>query len=130
MMTARRVLALLWLPVPPLLLSALVHSIDPDVGGVAGLTSRSAVVSVLFYAAPVVGACGMVLALAVARGWRAAVTAAVAASLMVAQALVVAQRREGNWLDEAWSLIGGTAVVLVFVALTVVPAKGLGWPRR
>lgn len=128
-MTVRRVLALLWLVVPPLLLSALVHTTDPDIGGVGRLTSRSAVFSVIFYGVPVVGLCLAVLAAALRRGRGAGALAGAAAALLVALVLVVAQRREGTWLDDAWSLFGGTVIVFAFLALAVAPATVLGWPR-
>jgi 8-oxo-dGTP pyrophosphatase MutT (NUDIX family) len=84
---------------------------------------------VIFYGVPVVGLCLAVLALAVRCGRGAGALAGAVAALLVALVVVVAQRREGTWLDDAWSLIGGTIMVFAFVALAVGPATALGWPR-
>jgi hypothetical protein len=50
--SASRLLAALWVVVPPIGFSALLHSMDPDVGGVAGLTSPGVAFSVVVVSMP------------------------------------------------------------------------------
>jgi hypothetical protein len=125
----RSAAALGWAAIPPLLLSALIHSVDPDIGGVAGLVSPTALLSVAFYGAPAVIMAWLSLALAVhaRRAWWA--LANLAFSALIALTLALAQTpRPPGMAGIAHPAIGGTVLAWLFLAAAVVPARALGWP--
>lgn len=127
MLHLRRTLAAMWLMVPPLGLSAVIHTTDPDVGGIASLSRPATLGSVFVYAIPLIGAVVLCLRLLVAAGRGPALTLAVVASVLAASGLGLLQSRPGTWLDEVWTVAGGSLVVLAVLALAVLPAASLGW---
>ncbi len=129
MTTLRRIVALLWIMVPPVFLSALIHLSDPDIGGWRALTSYSVVWSVLFFgilAAAFAAYCLVILleqgcvAFVIASGLFAAISGFVLAALGSGAATA---------LGLIWSFIGSAALVFMIVVSAVVPSVVLGWPQ-
>ena len=129
--TTRKALAIVWTAIPPVLFSALIHSVDPDVGGVAGLTHPATLLSVGFFSLPVVAFAFLCLAVAVRWGWwpSAAIGVALAAPVAVALALLQTPHPPGL-LANLRPIVGGTVLLWLFLAAAVAPAFVLGWPRR
>jgi len=130
MQRARRTLAIVWAAIPPLVLSALIHSTDPDVGGIAGLARPWTLASVVVFAIPLLGAAMLCLRFLVGSGRGAALALAAVASFVAAFGLTLLQSRAGTWLDDAWTVTGGSLLVFAVLTLAVVPAAALGWRRR
>ena len=125
--TLRKVLAVLWTVVPPLVLSALVHSTDSDVGGLAGLLRPTVLFSVLVYGAPLAGLALSLLWLRV-QGNRGLSTAVLLlCSALLGLVLVVLGSTAQSPAQLAWSFCGATAVVSAFFALAFLPSSRL-WP--
>lgn len=129
-MRVRKVAAFVWVMVPPVLLSALIHAIDPDVGGVAGLASPGMLLSVLVWALPAAALALAGLGVAVGLGWGTFAAVSAGGSAALALGLTLLQVRAPAPGDPWLPIGGGTLVVLLFIAGAVVPAIALGWPRR
>jgi hypothetical protein len=125
----RKAFALVWVVIPPLLFSALIHSTDPDVGGLRGLASLSTLLSVVVYGLPVVVLTLACLWLAVRCHWAAWVSASVLVSATVALTIALLQTpRAPGWAGIARPFLGGKVLVWLFMAAAVLPARLLGWP--
>ncbi|MGV8039515.1 MAG: hypothetical protein AB2L07_05375 [Thermoanaerobaculaceae bacterium] len=129
-MRVRKVAAFVWVMVPPVLLSALIHTVDPDVGGVVGLASPGTLLSVLVWSLPAVLLALAGLGVAVALGWGTFAAVAVSGSATLALGLTLLQVRAPAPGDPWLPIGGGTLLVLLFIAVAVVPAAALGWPSR
>lgn len=131
MASTRRVLAVIWTVIPPLLFSALIHSVDPDVGGVGGLTRPSTMLSVAVYSLPIVASALVCLAVAVRWGRWASAALGVLLSAPVAVALALLQTpHPPGLMANLRPVVGGTVLLWLFLAAAVAPAFVLGWPRR
>lgn len=127
----RKPIAVLWLAVPPLLLSALVHSIDPDVGGIRGLASRPVLISVMILGAPLIALAGADLRLALLFGWRCALGFSFLPATLAAVTLALLQTPHPEGIFGYARTVGGVAgVVWLFLAAAVIPAMFLGWPQK
>jgi hypothetical protein len=125
-----KAIALVWVAIPPLLFSALIHSIDRDVGGIRGLASPSTVLSVVVLGSPVVAFAFVCLGLAIRFRWSSWVSVSVLVSVLVALLLTLAQSpRPAGLTGIARPLVGGALLVWLFLAVGVLPARALGWPR-
>ena len=129
--TMRRAIALVWLVIPPLAFSALIHSTDVDVEAVQGFWPPSILLSVVVWGLPVIAVALLCLEAAIRRGWgvAAVVGAGLAAAVAVPLAILQTPRAHGV-AGIARPALGGTALVWVFLAVAVVPAAMLGWPGR
>jgi hypothetical protein len=126
----RKVIALVWVAIPPLLLSALIHSADSDVGGIRGLASPSTLLSVVALGSLVVAFAFVCLGLAIRFRWFSWVSVSVLVSAVVALILTFAQSpRPAGLAAIARPLLGGTLLVWLFLVVAVLPACALGWPR-
>lgn len=122
----RKPLAHVWVVIPPLLLSALVHSVDPDVGGIRGLASPSTLRSVAVYGTPLVVMALFCFWLAVRFRWIVWASLSVLFSAAVALAIVLLQSpRQPGLAGMALPFFGGTLFVWVFLAAAVLPARAL-----
>ncbi|MFH1176909.1 MAG: hypothetical protein V1750_05840 [Acidobacteriota bacterium] len=116
----RRLVAVIWLLVPPLLLSALIHAADRDVGGLRGLTSLAVVASVAIWSLPVVACASLCLA-SLLRGstvWFAVTLGLLAAALggvitAMGSTAATAAGRTGSFL-------GASAIALLTLAVSAV----------
>lgn len=125
----KKVLGVTWAAVPPLLLSALVHSTDPDIGGIAGLARTSVMLSVLFWGLPVIVMTMLCLWIAVQSRWWWWIVPGVVFSAALAVAIAALQTPAPQGLGGfVRPLLGGTLIVWLFLAAAVVPARALGWP--
>ncbi len=126
----RKTIAYVWVMIPPLILSALIHCVDPDVGGVKGLASPSTVLSVVVCGVPLAGVALLCFWLAVRYRWTAWVSLSVLFSLVVALALVLLQSPPpAGPAGIALPLIGGTLLVWLFLLAAVLPSRAL-WRSR
>jgi hypothetical protein len=125
----RRALAVIWLALPPFVLSALVHLVDPDVNGWKELGSSSVAWSVA--ALGVLVLICFALSLEVLLRWGRWAFLAVSGIVSMASGLVVtaagsgAATTGGLWL----SFAACTAIVFLAIVAAVIPAAVLGWPR-
>jgi hypothetical protein len=123
-----RAAAVTWVLIPPLVLSALIHSVDPDVGGLAGFTSPFVLLSVLICASPFAAVALVCLGLAIRGRWRALVCVSGILSAILAMAIVRLQSPHSPGLAESVpALVGGTVVVWLLEVIAVLPAWALGW---
>ena len=114
-------LAALWSTVLPLLLSALVHSMDQGVGGVAGLARSSVLLSTVIFAAPLIALVLLSLWLRDSQGPAAAWGLLTLTAAAVAVALVVFGSTARTPLGSIWSFVGSFALVAAVLAAAVAP---------
>jgi hypothetical protein len=127
----RKNLAIIWLLIPPLLLSALIHSVDPDIGGVAGLALPAHLLSVIVWSLPLLGFVLACLATAVRRGWGGFMLLSLVLATAVAVRFVSLQTPQPAGLAGYLLPLGGlTLITWLFLAAAVIPALALGWPQR
>ncbi len=127
----KKILALVWLVIPPLLFSALIHAVDPDVGGISGLASPTTLSSVLFFGLPLVTITIICFALAIRFRWVVWVSVSAAFSAVVALGLVLLLVPDPRGFGGiARPLVGGTVLGWLFLAIAILPARALGWPAR
>jgi len=123
--------AIVWVIIVPLLLSALVHSTDRDIGGIRGLATPSAFFSVVAYGLLAVAITLVCLGLAIRFHWVVWVSVSVVFSVVVALTLALLQTpRLPGLAGITRPLIGGALLVWLFLAIAILPARALGWPRR
>lgn len=124
-----RVLALSWIVVPPLFLSALIHMADPDVDGWSGLVSSSVIWSVSLGGAFVAACVACCILVFVSFGrW---VFLIIAGLLSVACGLTLAIVGSGATTTAGvlWAFVGSTTVVLLVVFVAALPALLLKWSQ-
>ena len=122
----RKSIAHVWVVIPPLLLSALVHSVDRDVGGIRGLASPSTLLSVIVYGTPLVVMALLCFWLAVRFRWIVWASLSVLFSAAVALAIVLLQApRQPGLAGIVHPFFGGTLLVWVFLTAAVLPARAL-----
>jgi len=127
----KKALAIVWAIIVPLLLSALIHSIDPDIGGIRGLATPSAFFSVVAYGLPALAITLVCLMLAIRFHWALWVSVSVVFSAAVALTLALLQTpRLPGLAGIARPLIGAALLVWLFLAAAILPARALGWPQR
>jgi hypothetical protein len=128
---ARRVISVVWLPIPPLLLSALIHAIDPRVGGAAGLFAPAVLLSVAVWSLPVLALVLLCLLAAFRWGWSRFIELSIVAAAAVSATLVIMQSpRVTGSMPNALPLLSGTLIAWLFLAGAVAPALALGWPHK
>lgn len=125
----RKTVALIWLALPPFLLSALIHMADPDINGWRGLWSGSvlwsvSLIGVLFCS--FVCICFSTL-LEWGRSVFFAATALVSAGCGVVLSIVGSGATSA--VGRIRPLAGSTTLVFLTVLVAVIPAAVLGWPR-
>jgi hypothetical protein len=121
----KKIAGLLWLSIPPMVLSALIHMADPDIAGWQGLASKPALFSVFLLAVLGVGCVLVCLAVLVEYGWSAfAIASGVFATV---SGLLLASFGSGatTFLGVAWTFLSSSLLVLVFVLIAVTPAAAL-----
>ncbi len=120
--------AITWTFVPPLVLSALVHSVDPDVGGLSGLLDPAHAESVVFVALPL----GLVVLSVVWMALHASRLLALVVTLLVAGLLGLALVTLGGpasaWTELLRSATLASMLTLGFLLAAVVPSLWL-WER-
>lgn len=127
---ARQAGALAWTVAAPLLFSALVHSTDAGVGGIAGLTRPGVPVSVAVWAVPMA-------VLALITLWvrvRVGLLASLATALLLAAApgwlILVLGSTATSPFTRLASFLVLTAMCLVALAVAALPSAAVGWPDR
>lgn len=129
-MQVRKIAAFVWVMIPPVLLSALIHATDPDVGGIAGLARPGTLLSVLVWALPAAALALSGLGVALLLGWGTFAAVATTGSATLALGLTLLQVRAPA-TDSLWLPVGGgTLLVLLFMGIAVVPAAVVGWSGR
>lgn len=124
----KRILAFVWLVIPPLLFSALIHAVDPDVGGISGLASPTTLSSVVFFGLPLVTITFICFALAIRFRRVVWVSVSVACSAVVALGLVLLLVPDPQGFGGiARPLVGGMVLGWLFLAIAILPARRLGW---
>ncbi len=123
----RRAAAIIWGTLPPLLLSALLHTTDSDVGGISGLASPSVLLSVVVISAPLVLLSFLSLWATIKAGPKVSAAILVLSAGVVALPIVAYGSTASTPFGLAWSFLGSSAVVLVFLSAAVLPARQLGW---
>lgn len=116
-----RLLASLWTLVPPLGFSALVHAVDPDVGGVAGLAAPGVCFSVAVIATPLVVLAWACLASMRVGGTLAAAAVLLGSSVAVALVIALAGSTADTILEHLVSFAGLTAAVAACLLAAVLP---------
>ncbi len=118
-------LALLWLALPPLVLSAVVHMADPDVDGWRGLVSPTVIWSVVLGGVVVAGCvvCCVVIFESVGR-W-GFLTAAGLLAVAAGVALAVLGSGATTTAGRIWTFVGSAAVVFFLVLLVALPVLAL-----
>ena len=128
---ARRIPAIVWVGIPPLLLSALIHSADPDVGGIQGLAAPLVLLSVAVYAIPLVAMALACLWLAIRFRWTAWVSASIVFAPAIGLIIAWMQTPRLPGVPElARPLLGGALLVWLILAMAVLPARALGWGQE
>jgi len=125
----RPTLALIWLFLPPLLLSAVIHMADPDIDGWQGLASSSALWSVALVA---VLFCPLFLLCLGARltvGRSGFLVVAGLTSVCLGLVLTILGSGATTIAGRSATFAACTGVVLAVVLTAVVPAAAIGWPR-
>lgn len=125
----RRLIAQLWLVLPPVFLSAVVHMADPDVDGWQGLASYSVLWSVLFFgflAAAFVIFCLVAL---VNSGRPAFLIAACLGSAFSGLLLAAFGSGATTKPGVVWTFVASSGLVFLVILTAVVPAVALGWPH-
>ena len=123
----RKLLAFAWSALPPLALSALVHSTDSDVGGLVGLVQPGVLFSVLIYGAPLAGLAICLLWMAVQVNRWLAVAVLAACSALLGLVVVVLGSTAQTTPQLLVSFSGATLVVVACYAVAVLPSMRL-WP--
>jgi hypothetical protein len=124
-----RIIALLWIAVPPVILSALIHMADPDIGGWRGLASFSVLWSVMFFGILAVAFTGYCLVILLEHGRVAFVIGTGLFAAMSGFVLVALGSGATTALGLIWSFTGIAALVFCAVVSAVIPAVVLGWPQ-
>jgi hypothetical protein len=108
--------------IPPFTLSALIHTTDPDVGGLQGLASATILISVLVFSLPL-----MVFAILCLLIWNHAghIWAILTMFLFAGfAALFITTAGSGatTSLGLAWTFVGSTLLVSIVLGLAFLPA--------
>lgn len=122
-----RVLAVGWVPIPPVMLTALIHMADPDIGGWDGLANGSALFSVLLFGGLATGYCCFCLVAIVDSGWLTFLAAAAWFSAFCGCLLAAFGSGATTLLGHLWCFVASSGLVLGVVVLSVVPAAFVGW---
>ena len=128
-MAFRRVLAVVWLVVPPLALSVLLHLSDPEVDRLSDLLSYPVLWTVLLFGVLAM-ACVALCLVAFLESGRPGLALATALVAVPAGVLVFrAGSGATSWIGAVWSVVGTIGLVAVVILFAVLPAAMLGWPR-
>jgi hypothetical protein len=125
----RKTVALIWLTLPPLLLSALVHMADPDIDGWHGLASTSALWSVALFGVLGCALFALCLSALSTAGRSAFLIATALLSFCLGLVLTVFGSGAATIAGRVGTFAGCTGVVFAAIVTAVVPAAALGWPR-
>ena len=111
----------IWLVIPCLILSALIHTIDTEVGGVAGLQSSSIIISVLVWSLPFLLSAAISLAALSILGRQMFLKVMLASSGVLGFLVSVAGSSATSTLGFAWSLLSVSSVIAVFLTTSLLP---------
>jgi len=125
----RKTAALMWLALPPFVLSALVHMADPDIAGWRGLAAYPMMWSVALFGVLALPVFCLCLCALVEFGWTAFLIGAFALAVGFGAVLTVFGSGASTMVGHAQTLVGCIGVVLVAIFLAVIPAAAFGWPR-
>jgi hypothetical protein len=122
MQNSQKILAYLWLPFPPILLSALIHTTDPDIGGVQGLASASTLLSVFVFSLPAIVFAVLCLVIwnQTSRTW--ALLAMILFAGFTALFLTTAGSGATTPLGLAWTFVGSTILTSLVLGIAFLPA--------
>ena len=124
----RKVAALIWLVLPPILLSAIFHMADPDINGWQGLASYSALWSVALFGALVCPFVCLCLGVLLDYGWSAFLAVTGVFSSCFGLTLTIVGTGASTVAGHMRSLAGCTGIAGLIVLLAVIPAVAMGWP--
>lgn len=119
--TLKFVLSTLWLFVPCLTLSALLHMADPDVGSLRALASAEMLGSVFAWSLPFVFGGAVSLAVLSDLGLRGFFKSALTASGALGLLIAVLGTGAVTPLGVLWSVVGSSLVVLAFLVTAALP---------
>ena len=122
MNTLPKVLAFLWALIPPFLLSALIHTTDSDIGGLAGLASASTLLSVFVFSLPLMVFSALCLLIWAQAGRIWAVLAMFLFAGFTALFLTTAGSGATTPLGLAWTFVSSTILVSLVLGLAFLPA--------
>jgi len=120
-LTICRVLGTLWMLVPPLGFSSLLHIVDPDVGGGSGLASPGVAFSTVIVSVPLVVLASICLLVFRAGGWAAGGGALLLSATAVGAILTAAGSAAGTIGGHLVSFAGLTVAVAGCLAVAVLP---------
>ena len=128
MVDIKRIAGLLWVFIPPLVLSALIHMADPDIDGWKGLASYS-VLLMVFLLGVLVAVCVLFcLAVHLKAGRMAFFGASSLFAVISGGILAYFGSGATTILGLLWTFVGSSWLVFAVVILAVIPAVALGWP--
>jgi hypothetical protein len=129
MQVVRKLVALLWILVPPIVFSALIHTSDADVDGWSGLDSYSVLFSVLFFGLVAASVFYCCLATLLRTGWPLFLVLSCLFSILIGGLLAVFGSGSTTVLGRTWTFIASTGLTFVTVALAVLPSALFGWRK-
>lgn len=121
MNTFAKALAHFWAVIPPILLSALIHTTDPDVGGLEGLASASTLLSVFVFSLPLIIFTGLCLLIRKQTRLTWAVLAMILFSGFTALFLTTAGSGATTPLGLVWTFVGSTILVSLVLGISFFP---------
>ncbi|MCU0291737.1 MAG: hypothetical protein MUF10_07045 [Thermoanaerobaculaceae bacterium] len=126
----RKIGALAWSVVPPLVVSALLHSTDTGVGGIEGMARPGVLLSVAVWAVPMVVLALLTLWTRVRAGLLAALATAAVLAAVPGWFILLLGSTAATPLARLGSFLGLMALCLITLGLAALPAAAIGWPAR
>ncbi len=117
----RPIAVVIWSTIPPLLLSALFHSTDSDVGGVAGLESPKVLLSVAIFALPLVLVVWLSRKVLLRFGPFAGAASLMSCAGAISAVIVRYGSTASSLADLAWRFLGTCLVVCSFLFVALLP---------
>ena len=123
----RNAIVHIWVLIPPLILSALVHMADPDIDGWGGLATISVIISVLMLGVFAAAFVVVVLATFVKLGWVYGLASSIVISVCLGSILVAFGTGATTAAGLLWSFIGSSGFIFVCIVLAATPTVVLNW---
>ncbi len=118
----RNAIVHIWILIPPMILSALVHMADPDIDGWSGLATISVSISVLILGVFAAAFVVFVLATFGKFGWVYGLASSIAISVCLGSILVAFGTGATTAVGVLWSFIGSSGSIFVCLALAATPS--------